>query len=111
MLRARLTMHDLPILTFVSVYNAYMRFFVRGLGLNTSFGQRLIKEVANAATRIHKNLFGEGQGVVEEVRRLMVIRFAMRRPSAPLAAITSLGEIGRAVQQECRDRSRMPSSA
>src|SRR5262249_61453083 len=26
-------------------------------------------------------------------------------------AVTQLGKIGRAVQQECRDRSRMPSSA
>eukprot|EP00456_Euglypha_rotunda_P010546 TRINITY_DN12679_c0_g1_i5.p1 TRINITY_DN12679_c0_g1~~TRINITY_DN12679_c0_g1_i5.p1 ORF type:complete len:127 (+),score=6.59 TRINITY_DN12679_c0_g1_i5:48-383(+) len=32
-------------------------------------------------------------------------------PTSPPELVTEVGQIGRAVQQECRDRSRMPSSA
>eukprot|EP00456_Euglypha_rotunda_P029635 TRINITY_DN2317_c0_g2_i3.p1 TRINITY_DN2317_c0_g2~~TRINITY_DN2317_c0_g2_i3.p1 ORF type:complete len:127 (+),score=8.56 TRINITY_DN2317_c0_g2_i3:409-789(+) len=36
---------------------------------------------------------------------------AQQRPACFLEAFTAPPQIGRAVQQECRDRSRMPSSA
>eukprot|EP00456_Euglypha_rotunda_P002760 TRINITY_DN105087_c0_g1_i1.p1 TRINITY_DN105087_c0_g1~~TRINITY_DN105087_c0_g1_i1.p1 ORF type:complete len:108 (+),score=21.83 TRINITY_DN105087_c0_g1_i1:94-417(+) len=35
----------------------------------------------------------------------------VRASSSDLSAVGNVREIGRAVQQECRDRSRMPSSA
>eukprot|EP00456_Euglypha_rotunda_P051050 TRINITY_DN4116_c0_g1_i9.p1 TRINITY_DN4116_c0_g1~~TRINITY_DN4116_c0_g1_i9.p1 ORF type:complete len:117 (+),score=20.27 TRINITY_DN4116_c0_g1_i9:158-508(+) len=41
----------------------------------------------------------------------VVVQMALESQKAPSAELSEPAQIGRAVQQECRDRSRMPSSA
>jgi len=74
MLKSRLSVPNIPILSLVSTYNAYLRFFLHGFALHLPWNQKFIEEIGKCVVGLHNNLFGN-DGIVSEIRRLMVERF------------------------------------
>eukprot|EP00456_Euglypha_rotunda_P015196 TRINITY_DN14860_c0_g1_i3.p1 TRINITY_DN14860_c0_g1~~TRINITY_DN14860_c0_g1_i3.p1 ORF type:complete len:326 (-),score=42.19 TRINITY_DN14860_c0_g1_i3:10-987(-) len=69
------------------------------------------EEATNLMFNTSKCVEGESYGVVYAIGNETLIGDIAKMASSTSNVLTPIQKIGRAVQQECRDRSRMPSSA
>jgi hypothetical protein len=70
---------DPTVLGMVARYNGHVTFVQRSLGLSVRLGEEHLERVGERLGQLHRELFGEGQGLAGEIRR----RVAARLPDLP----------------------------
>ena len=65
----------IPLVSQIETYNAHLKYLVKALAMRVDLGSAHRRGISAAMERFSRALFGDGQGVVETVRRIIHERF------------------------------------